>query len=953
MEQIEIHSRSYLLRWVYAKSNFTISWTVQPHKRSINLGLFKHPGALASLPTVAGLPPLSATSSRNDEDPSEGQPEVVEKLEHMGMKQVVKLGKCEADRFNQGRYDVPNGEGGHYALVFDNTFSKNTGKTCTFFLLTYPSKDQHQISFGAQVHHSQAMASAVSLVPPIGVRSRSPKLGAKEKQSVDSLKLAAEQAQKLTPTTSSPRSTGQDSGQIFTGILHKRRRKRHQGYARRFFSLDYTSSTLSYYHDRNSSALRGAIPLSLAAIGANAKTREISIDSGAEIWHLKASSVADFDGWKAALEKASQIVIDNAASASLDIDTQIPTIRAPAADDLNWDRLEALLSKISGTRDAVRRLCSDTSNGPTAPHSPLLDGPTPTISEREGGDSYFPEDKRAFWKRKPSGTDMNRNIFKRSVSAQLAVPLPSGPGQMSPSLPPPSPTHDNMKEILNNLDSVIAEFSSLVGEAKSRNNSVLPQSAISRMSMESQEYFDAEDQTMSRSETQLLDLQDDESSDTEDKRSGAGDSDTSSDVDDTTTLGGRAFRSGSLSSLMPPPSKSLTPLPLGPVRRRVTVKAPTIMPPSLIGFLRKNVGKDLSTISMPVSANEPTSLLQKAAENLEYSELLDTASKSNDAAQRMLYVTAFALSSFSAARVKERSIRKPFNPMLGETYELVREDKNFRFIAEKVSHRPVQLAFYAEGQGWCMAQSPLPSQKFWGKSSEIITEGKARVVLNSVGECYSWTPATCFLRNIIAGEKYIEPVGTMSVINETTGWKCVVTFKAKGMFSGRSEDVDVQLLDHNGVEQSLGLTGAWTSNLVIKEDGRADARREVWRAGSLVDRPEKHYGMTKFAAELNEITPVEQGKLPPTDSRLRSDQRALEDGKYDDAEKLKNQIEEGQRARRREMEAAGEEWSPKFFVKVNSGDETIWRLKAGGPDGYWERRAKGDWSGVVDVLKVE
>jgi hypothetical protein len=31
--------------------------------------------------------------------------------------------------------------------------------------------------------------------------------------------------------------------------------------------------------------------------------------------------------------------------------------------------------------------------------------------------------------------------------------------------------------------------------------------------------------------------------------------------------------------------------------------------------------------------------------------------------------------------------RKPFNPMLGETYELVTE--NYRFLAEKVQHTPM------------------------------------------------------------------------------------------------------------------------------------------------------------------------------------------------------------------------------------------------------------------------
>lgn len=89
------------------------------------------------------------------------------------------------------------------------------------------------------------------------------------------------------------------------------------------------------------------------------------------------------------------------------------------------------------------------------------------------------------------------------------------------------------------------------------------------------------------------------------------------------------------------------------------------MPPSLIAFVRKNVGKDLSTISMPVSANEPLSLLQKVAEQLEYAHLLDEAVKQTAPKDRLLYVAAFAVSQFSGGRTRERAIRKPFNPLLG------------------------------------------------------------------------------------------------------------------------------------------------------------------------------------------------------------------------------------------------------------------------------------------------
>lgn len=92
---------------------------------------------------------------------------------------------------------------------------------------------------------------------------------------------------------------------VYTGMLNKKRQKRGRGYARRFFSLDFTSSYLSYYRDRHSSEPRGAIPLAVAAIAVIEKTREFQVDTGAECWHLKAGNRQDFDGWRDALERAS------------------------------------------------------------------------------------------------------------------------------------------------------------------------------------------------------------------------------------------------------------------------------------------------------------------------------------------------------------------------------------------------------------------------------------------------------------------------------------------------------------------------------------------------------------------------------------------------------------------------------------------------------------------------
>ncbi len=163
---------------------------------------------------------------------------------------------------------------------FDNTFSKQTSKHATFVLLTYPTARPRRAP--TTCPNLQAGSNANSSRTSLG-RHGSPRLGAVLKSdSLDSLHSHNNASGR--PGTSIASQPGVITpAKHHVGQLLKRRRKKGQGYARRFFSLDYASCTLSYYHNRSSSALRGAIPLSLAAIAADERRREISIDSGAEV----------------------------------------------------------------------------------------------------------------------------------------------------------------------------------------------------------------------------------------------------------------------------------------------------------------------------------------------------------------------------------------------------------------------------------------------------------------------------------------------------------------------------------------------------------------------------------------------------------------------------------------------------------------------------------------------
>ncbi len=881
-------------------------------------------------------------------------------------------GKCEADKVSIGTYDVT--KGGMFGLVFDNTFSKQTSKNATFVLLTYPTGAPPQTT-----HHLpnlQAGPNASASRTSLGKHS-SPRLGAVASESVDSLHSPPTANRAL---STAGRSEGGSPSSYHVGPLLKRRRKKGQGYARRFFSLDFATCTLSYYHDRASSALRGAIPLSLAAIAADERRREISIDSGAEVWHLRASNPKEFIEWARALERASRIArgletlitepTPELAELAQTTRTAAQVPNTQQEEDREWRQVEALVSRIVGTRDALRRLVKDLAAqkhtyAHQASSSPFLSPSTPSVSE--SSDSYFAQsqEKRSFWKRKSSASSpFNPQSFQPPLASSLAVPTPNtittitsngGGAKNHGSAAKEHSTHDHCVALLTDLDSVVAEFSELLLSSKRRRVPVATSTA-SRRSYEStstEEFFDAEAGDSDRSRLMVLNHQSEEDGPVSDADEAEfHDASSISSVDDAEDFSHSAEGAG---SLFPPKPKSLTPLPITvAVTRRATIPPATVAPPSLIAFVRKNVGKDLSTISMPVSANEPTSLLQRVAEQLEYAQLLDEAAAQKVARDRLLYVTSFAVSQFSNGRVKERAIRKPFNPLLGETFEMVRSEAEvpggFRLLVEKVSHRPVRLAMQADSASWSLSQAPAPTQKFWGKSAELTTEGRVRLVLrlpDGSDELYSWNVATVFLRNVVMGEKYVEPVGTMHVVNDSTGAKANIEFRSKGMFGGRGEDVKVETFAPDGSHAGVSLTGTWTGGLRSAPSGD-----EIWRPGQLVDNAPNTYGMTRFAASLNEITILDEGKLPPTDTRLRPDQRLAEKGRLDEAETWKIKLEEAQRQRRRLMEERGEDYRPRWFVKVATGQDgdEVWRLK-GGKDGYWEERSKGAWSGVEGLFR--
>uniref|UniRef100_A0A8C6TVP4 Oxysterol-binding protein n=1 Tax=Neogobius melanostomus TaxID=47308 RepID=A0A8C6TVP4_9GOBI len=371
-------------------------------------------------------------------------------------------------------------------------------------------------------------------------------------------------------------------------------------------------------------------------------------------------------------------------------------------------------------------------------------------------------------------------------------------------------------------------------------------------------------------------------------------------------------------------------------------KLPALCPDNshvgLMAILYNNIGKDLARVSMPAALNEPVNLLQRLCEELEYSELLDTAANTPDPYHRMVYIAAFAISGYSTATFRNRY--KPVNPVLGETYECIQEDRGFKLISEQVCHHPPISACHAESDNFCFWQDQRWKNKFWGKSLEIIPTGMVNVTLPKYGDHYEWNKVVTCIHNVFSQQRYLEHYGEVTIQNLSSRvCTCKITFVKSRYWGSETNKNEVQgtVLDESGsVIHRFG--GLWHEGIFCDT---LPTPKCVWKPNHLL-----YYGFSSFAMEMNELRPELEPFLPPSDSRLRPDQRMLEDGLVDEADRKKDEIEELQRLRRKELSKKGEEHVPRFFKKTKDQcGRDVWVTKGT----YWDLRENPGFASLENV----
>lgn len=351
--------------------------------------------------------------------------------------------------------------------------------------------------------------------------------------------------------------------------------------------------------------------------------------------------------------------------------------------------------------------------------------------------------------------------------------------------------------------------------------------------------------------------------------------------------------------------------------------------------VKDSIGQELSKMAVPVYFNEPISFLQRFAEDLLYSDLLIAAAQCPDQYQRLALIGCFAVSGYSVTSYR---VMKPFNPLLGETFELNKE--GFRLISEQVSHHPPVSALHCQHKLFT----------FWG-STEVVTsfkgiyllvhpKGRLHIKLHTTGEEFTWEKPYSSVHNIIFGKMYVDHHGDMLIRNEKTNDLCRINMKKRGWFESEPNRVQGTVEDQDGIVR-CELDGKWSAGLTVKH---SETGQELpgWTMRPFQEGFDYNYYFTDYTIQLNippELYPVPIAK---TDSRYRPDQRALENGDLQTAMSEKLRVEDKQRRVRSQMQARGELWTPTWFRL--EGEEWVY---AGG---YWEDQASGAFRPVPDIF---
>lgn len=190
--------------------------------------------------------------------------------------------------------------------------------------------------------------------------------------------------------------------------------------------------------------------------------------------------------------------------------------------------------------------------------------------------------------------------------------------------------------------------------------------------------------------------------------------------------------------------------------------------------------------------------------------MLNKADEEEDPVVRILYVAAFGIAQYKCT---DQRLNKPFNPILGETFELI--GKDYKYFAEQVSHHPPVSACIAENDHYKYHMDTNTQMGIsWSGTLKAVPIGYQHIVLKKRNEHYLIGRPTTTVNNLIFGNMYIEHVGTMTVKNCANGIECPIEFKAAGWGNAGKHECTGKVIKNK--QEMATIQGKWSESLTYR-----------------------------------------------------------------------------------------------------------------------------------------
>ena len=357
--------------------------------------------------------------------------------------------------------------------------------------------------------------------------------------------------------------------------------------------------------------------------------------------------------------------------------------------------------------------------------------------------------------------------------------------------------------------------------------------------------------------------------------------------------------------------------------------------------------------SLPILYNEPISMLQKQCEKFYYSNLLTKASNESISKElKICYLIGFICAELS---LNINRYLKPFNPILGETFEFFDNERQFRFFSEQVSHNPIITAYMCESKDFVYFGDTRMknSLKVFKGAMEILFTNKTHILFKNTQDKFVFNKPKVYLSGIFNGIPKYDYEGEVVI-------EYVNNNKIKGVFNfleGKNKKNNEYIVDgviYNDNKMIYKVKGNWNDRIFYYNEGNENEEIEIWKINKeekYLNNTFKDYNLPSYSLNLNYINDDLKKILPKSDSRLRPDQREYELGNIEQATKLRHIIEDNQRSRHRNFEEKKIVYEPFYFNNIfnENSNDFVYVYKGG----YFEQRNLNEYENdKEDIFNV-